>query len=348
MTELWSIVVVAFLIPLTTTKYIRRFALARRLMDVPNARSSHTVSTPHGGGIGIVFSFMLALGAIATFTTISTTFFVAVVPTVLLVAFVSFLDDLRDVSAIVRITVHVVALAWAVLWLGGDLSAPLPSREYISGWVFGLLTFIALVWLLNLFNFMDGIDGIASVEAIFVSFSGAVVSALSGQLTISFLFATLGAATLGFLPWNWPPAKVFMGDVGSSSLGATLGILAYAVVLEHPSTFWVWPILFAVFVTDSTTTLIRRFLNGQRWYKPHRNHAYQRSARRWGHLKVTLGVTVINICWLIPMAWLAYMYPYQGVLIAILAYAPLVALALYSGAGKTELDPPDWTLIGRR
>ena len=336
MGDLWIVIVIAFAIPLVTMRYVRRFALARQLMDVPNARSSHALPTPRGGGVAIVISFVVSAGVSVFWGVAEKTLLEAIMPAVLLVAFVGFVDDLRDVPASARILVHIAAIMWAVFWLRGELSIPLPSGDFVSGWLPKLFAIFTLVWLLNLFNFMDGIDGIATAEAIFVSCSGMAIAFFSGQSVEGFMFAAIGAAALGFLPWNWPPARIFMGDVGSGFLGASLGILSYSVALENSLTLWVWPILFAVFVTDSTITLIRRFLNGQQWYEPHRSHAYQRLARRWGHLKVTLVVTAINVCWLIPMAILAFSYPHQGALITMFAYTPLVILILGSGAGKHE------------
>jgi Fuc2NAc and GlcNAc transferase len=127
-----------------------------------------------------------------------------------------------------------------------------------------------------------------------------------------------------------------MGDVGSGFLGAVLGMLAYAAVAADGALFWPWVILVAAFVTDASITLARRFLRGERWYEAHRSHAYQRAARRWGHLRVTSAVLLIDTGWLLPMALLAAGFPAAGVLVALAAYAPLVLLAFRLGAGVSE------------
>ena len=314
---------------------MRRYALAKRMLDVPNARSSHAVSTPRGGGVAIAISFAVVFSIVVPGQ--SRDLILVLVPAVLFVAAIGFLDDIRDVRASLRIVVHIGALAWAVFWLEDGALAPTLFGYSLTDWPLQLMVVFVLVWLLNLFNFMDGIDGIAASEAVFVACSGAIVAAVSGQTAIALAFALMGAAVLGFLPWNWPPAKIFMGDVGSGFLGAVVGILSYAATLADSSTLWVWPILLAVFMTDATITLGRRFLRGERWYEPHRTHAYQRAALRWGHLKVTLVVMAINVCWLLPMATLAYLYAKHGFFIAVLAYAPLVLLALLAGAGRREV-----------
>ncbi len=295
------------------------------------------VSTPRGGGVAIVASFLAVFSIVVPWHANDASLSLALVPAALFVAVVGFLDDLRDVRASLRIVVHIGALTWAVFWLGYGGGTSPPFGYSFSELLLQLVVIFLLSWLLNLFNFMDGIDGIAATEAIFVACGGAVITGLSGQVTIALAFALIGAAVTGFLMWNWPPAKIFMGDVGSGFLGAVLGILSYAAILANPLTFWVWPILLAVFVTDATITLGRRFLRGERWYEPHRSHAYQKAARRWGHLRVTLVVMTVNVFWLLPAAILAYVFPNHGAAIAMLAYVPLILSAFLAGAGKHEI-----------
>src|SRR5207253_813322 len=154
-----------------------------------------------------------------------------------------------------------------------------------------------LLWLLNLFNFMDGIDGIAAGEAVFVSLSvaAAALASGSGDRSVWLAFIVAGAA-LGFLRWNWPPARIFMGDVGSGFLGFMLGSLS---IIAHQK--WRVPvsvplILLGVFVADATTTLLCRIFRGEKWYASHRSHAYQRLSQRFGaHGPVTFLVMLVNV-----------------------------------------------------
>jgi Fuc2NAc and GlcNAc transferase len=153
------------------------------------------------------------------------------------------------------------------------------------------------------------------------------------------LLALLGAATLGFLPWNWPPARIFMGDVGSGFLGFNLAVLALYTVHTGALTVWSWLILLGVFIVDATVTLLRRIVRGERWYVAHRNHAYQHAAIRWrSHRRVTLTVLAINLAWLIPLAWFVNRCPQLGIIAVSLALAPLIVWALALGAGQSPYD----------
>jgi Fuc2NAc and GlcNAc transferase len=145
----------------------------------------------------------------------------------------------------------------------------------------------------------------------------------------------LAAATLGFLVWNWPPASIFMGDVGSGFLGFTLAVLGLVASRHSVARIEVWMILSGVFVVDATVTLLRRLVRGDRWFEAHRQHAYQYLASRWKkHLPVTILVCAINLFWLFPWAWIAALYPAYAMWCALAALAPLVIIALLLGAGR--------------
>jgi Fuc2NAc and GlcNAc transferase len=187
----------------------------------------------------------------------------------------------------------------------------------------------------NLYNFMDGIDGIAGVEAVCASGLGGLLLTWAGLGNIAAGALALTGASAGFLVWNWPPAKIFMGDVGSGFLGFVFGVLAIASARERPWLLWLWLILLSVFIVDSTVTLMRRFVADERWYDAHCSHAYQHAARRWGsHSKVTLTVAAINVIWLFPLAMGACVWPVEGPLFAVAALVPLVYTALRYGAGR--------------
>jgi Fuc2NAc and GlcNAc transferase len=194
-----------------------------------------------------------------------------------------------------------------------------------------------LVWLTNLFNFMDGIDGLAGMEAVCVSVFGGILLFHGGLASYSQLFWLLAAASLGFLLWNWPPAKIFMGDVGSGFLGFTLGTLALFSSSSNSGLIWPWLILLAAFIVDATVTLLRRMFSRARWYEAHRSHAYQHAAQAWAsHTKVTLAVAVINIGWLFPLAWAASRFPQAAPAFAVVAAVPLVFITLQFEAGREQ------------
>jgi Fuc2NAc and GlcNAc transferase len=197
-----------------------------------------------------------------------------------------------------------------------------------------ILSLIAVVWLLNLYNFMDGIDGIASMETLFVTVSAVIFLLLNNAINVSLWLALLIVGNLGFILWNWPPARIFLGDVGSSFLGFILGGFAIFTENEGYLSIWVWLILLGVFLVDATITVLRRFFSGQRIYLAHRSHAYQNLSRRWDdHRAVTLSVLAIDVFWLFPLAWLVFMYPGWGMLLTFIAFLPLILLAFYLGAG---------------
>ena len=321
------------------TAQLRRYALARSLLDVPNARSSHSLPTPRGGGVAIVVAFLLGLG-VAFFAGlgIPAELFYALLGAGLGIALVGFLDDHGHIAARWRLLGHFLAAAWALYWLGG-----LPPLAVFGGllqlsWIGHVIAAFYLVWLLNLYNFMDGIDGIASVEAICVCLGGAILYALLETTLLTDLpLLMLAAAVLGFLIWNFPPARIFMGDAGSGFLGIVLGVLSLHAAWVSPVLLWGWLILLGVFIVDATLTLLRRLLRGEKVYEAHRSHAYQYASRQFGrHLPVTLAVLAINLFWLLPVAVVVTLGWLDGLLGVLLAYVPLVLLALRFRAGQAE------------
>jgi Fuc2NAc and GlcNAc transferase len=325
-----------FFSTLLLTGVVRHYALSRELLDVPNERSSHNLPTPRGGGVAIVTVFLVALILSWMLGRVDGYFVLAVAGSGILVAAMGFWDDHGHIPQQWRLLAHFVAALWALFWLEDDLASGVLAFPFDIVWFRWLLASVFLVWVLNLFNFMDGIDGIAGSEGVFISSAAAFLLWVSGADDggASVVFAALSASVLGFLVWNWPPAKIFMGDVGSGFLGCILGVMAYASMSEV--SFWSWLILFGVFVVDATVTLVRRILRGDRWYEAHRSHAYQWASRRWGHLKVTIVVSVINCCWLLPMALIAHQYPKWAAEVAVFALLPLIIAAGVLGAGKPE------------
>ncbi|OYT94363.1 MAG: glycosyl transferase [Pseudomonas sp. PGPPP3] len=184
---------------------------------------------------------------------------------------------------------------------------------------------------------MDGIDGIAGVEAVTVCLGGALLYWLLGQGSLALLPLLLAAASAGFLYWNFPPAKIFMGDAGSGFLGLVLGILSLQAAWAAPQLLWCWLILLAVFVVDATFTLLRRLIRGDKVYEAHCSHAYQYASRRHGrHLPVTVAVLAINLIWLLPLALLVGMGYLDGLPGFLLASGPLIFLVIKYDAGKQE------------
>jgi Fuc2NAc and GlcNAc transferase len=329
-----------FTISLLLTGLSRAIAGRLALLDVPNHRSSHTTPTPSGGGIGIVVSFLCGLiYASCLGGLIPDRFLAALTAGAVLVAGIGYWDDVHTLPARFRLPVHILA-ALLLVW-GADQEAVVRLGTWqpaLPQPLLALLLVLAVVWFLNLYNFMDGIDGLAGSEGVFVAGGAALLMALRGGGHESLLALIVAVACLGFLIWNWPPARIFMGDVGSGFLGFVLAALALrSAIYSDALPLACWLILPGVFVADATITLLRRMARGEKWYAAHRSHAYQYAAAFYGrHRPVTLVVAAINLLWLLPLSLLCVILPGFEVPLVILAYLPLLALAIKfnSGGGK--------------
>jgi Fuc2NAc and GlcNAc transferase len=334
----WVVMVLAVLVAggsFAGVWVVRRLA-PQRLLDLPNERSSHSAPTPRGGGLGLTLAHLLGVLAASLLGLLPHELAVALIGGGLLVAAIGFLDDHGHVPAWLRLTCHVLALLWAIRCLGG-----LPPVDFgwgplsLGRWGTVLLV-LYLAWFLNLFNFMDGIDGIAGTQALSMTVTASLLMWVGGMGSGPALpLLLLAAATTGFLIWNWPPAKIFMGDVGSGYLGFALGASALWTVVEGNLTVWVWLILGGAFLADATVTLWVRARARAPLAKAHRSHAYQRLSRHWrSHGRVTLAFAGVNVLWLAPWAYLAMSRPGLGAAFAVAALTPLFLLAAYLGAGQ--------------
>lgn len=319
------------------TGLVLRYA-RRRLLDIPNERSSHAVPTPRGGGLAIALVVSAGLLVQALVGALDSRTSASLLAAGGAVAWIGWLDDRKGVGPRARFGVHVAAILLVLVGTSGLGPLAMPGLPPVAVLNYVAAAF-ALAWLINLFNFMDGIDGIAGAEAVFFAIGLGLCLRVHGvEAGVAMpLAALIGASTLGFLAWNWPPARIFMGDVGSGFLGFGLGALALLAHRETSLNLWVPTILLGVFVTDATVTLLRRAARGERWYAAHRSHAYQWLARRHGaHRPVTLASIGLNLLWLLPLAALATLHPSWALPITILAYFPLVVLAWRAGAGRPE------------
>ena len=273
---------------------------------VPDSRSSHVRPTPTAGGVGIVVG--VAAGAL-----MASLLDMVVLAAALLLAVVGLIDDVRPLSARLRLAVHVAVCAVPLWW-----PQALPSAPWLL---------LCGVWWINLFNFMDGIDGLAGMQAVFI----AVVAACLGSGGA--LFWVIAASAAGFLLYNRPPAKIFMGDVGSTFLAFVLFVAGMQQLRTHALPFCTWPLLGAVFIVDATVTLLQRRRRGL--HGAHRTHVYQRLARRWGsHRSVTLAYAGVNLLWVLPWT-LAAVHSQVTPWVAMGAvYLPLVVAALVLKAGE--------------
>jgi UDP-N-acetylmuramyl pentapeptide phosphotransferase/UDP-N-acetylglucosamine-1-phosphate transferase len=321
---------------------VRRWAKRREFLDIPNERSSHTHPTPRGGGLVIVILSTAGLVlAWLRYPTISLATLSAYLVAAWLIAGVSWLDDLRSRSNRVRFGAHILAALLAIWAFGYWTEITMPIIGLLRLGLLGLpITFLWVVGLANAYNFMDGIDGIAGGQAVVAGLGWAVLGWLTAQPLVSMLGVLLAAASLGFLGHNWPPARIFMGDVGSAFLGYTFAVLAVAAAQRDPrlslaGLLLVWP-----FVFDASFTFVRRAMRRENVFTAHRSHLYQRLViLGHSHGRVTLlyaGLAalggVLAIAWVLGAAAAPY-------LIAILIPAAALGLLYYVQAQERAGHP---------
>lgn len=322
------------------TGVLRRYALAKGLMDMPNERSSHSLPTPRGGGLAIVLTFLGGLIALKIAGFLPVSLFWALFGAGLWTAAIGWLDDILNLPARLRLAGHFAGAAWALTWLGGLPPLLFIGLEVNLGAGGHLLAAVYLVWLLNLYNFMDGINGLAGIQAVTVCAGAAVLYGFFGVETgdLWMVPMMLAAASVGFLFWNFPRARIFMGDAGSGFLGIVMGILSINAGLWVPELFWGWIVLMGAFVVDATATLVRRGWCGEKVYEAHRSHAYQHAAEFYNsHALVAIAFGTINIFWLLPIAILIAVGLLESVLGVVIGYTPLLAAALWFRAGEGQI-----------
>lgn len=286
------------------------YARRRGLLDQPGKRRSHLQPTPRGGGVGIVAAIVL-IGLPAWFLldpALHATHVAALGMAVLAVAVVGWRDDHAPLPVLPRLAVH----ALAALLVAVAVLAPWAMRDP-RGWFLLIPLAVVLVGFINTHNFMDGIDGILGQQGLFVLSGYGLLAAWMGDTGIAALASVAAAGCLGFLFFNFPPARVFMGDVGSGALGLAIGTMAALVVQRNPAMLWACLILPSSFLVDSGLTLAYRMLGGQRWYAPHRQHLYQWLVRvNWSHARTDVAYMIWNLVVAAPLAWLAACWPMSG------------------------------------
>jgi Fuc2NAc and GlcNAc transferase len=340
--EVWLLAGLALIASYLLTGLTRKIALKRGVLDVPNERSSHVIPTPRGGGVAIVLVATVGISMLAVLDMVAVELLLAFVGGGIAVAVVGYLDDRYRLSPRVRLAVHFAAALWALAWLGGLPPLRFGDETFTFGWGGYVLGALGIVWTLNLFNFMDGVDGIAASEAVFIFCAGAAISlwaGVAGQESSSLPGAALlmVMACMGFLLWNWPPARIFMGDAGSGYLGYAVVVLALEAARHNSVALLVWLILGGLFFVDATVTLVRRVARREPAHEAHRSHAYQWLARRWrSHRLVTLMCIGINLLWLLPCALVAASKPQWAGWLVLIALLPLLVGALLAGAGRAE------------
>lgn len=304
------------------TAFIRVRALKINRLDLPNERSSHVIPTPRGGGIAFVVTFLFGLLFMLWEYSAHSGLITALAILSLGLGIVGWLDDRFHLSALVRLIVQFLSASLALYCI---------DFFHMMSLSMGLCAVVYLVGLINTFNFLDGIDGYAVMESGFVAI---VMAILSGLNVMGLLLGCFVASIMGFGVWNFPRAKIFMGDAGSGFLGGVLGLFSLYGCFFVPEFFWISMMLMSIFIVDASLTLTVRLLNKEQIWKAHRQHAYQHLAIYMkSHPKVTLGAFVVNLCWILPWVMVVRYHADWVVVAVLMTHVPLLLLAYYWGAG---------------
>jgi len=300
-----------FGLSLLLTYLIRQYAIKKSIIDIPNERSSHSIPTPRGGGLAVIITFFIGLFIFRE--SIEENLFYALLSS-LPIIIVSLVDDIVTLSSKIRFIVQALSALLALYFLGGVNSIDLIFFQLNGCWL-NIFAFICILWITNLYNFLDGIDGYAASEAILVALG--IYLILNNNLGI-----IVAVAVLGFLMFNWHKASIFMGDVGSATLGFIFAIIVFSDTSGGNIYFWL--IMLSLFWYDATVTLVRRYQNGERVTQAHKKHAYQRLTQfGWSHSRVVLYSIAINVIFLlllygIPREFWVYLFVFNLIMMAVI------------------------------
>ena len=306
-------------------------------VDKPDARRAHMDITPRGGGLALTLSFLAWLLYAIFCNHLDKSIFLPLLPA-FLIAMTGLWDDISPLSAKFRLCMQFLC-AFLSLELMHGIRIPFAIFNFeIPYMIMYFIALIFLVWCVNLYNFMDGVNGIAGFEALCVSIFMAVLTYIDGEYQWSWIWAILSSAVASFLCWNFPRAKIFLGDVGSYFLGFMFGLLLIQSAHIKPRWFWCGLILLGYFVIDATVTLLVRIWYRQPIFQAHTTHAFQILYRNFqgSHAKVTGTVLAINLLWLMPWAFLVskgYIYGFYALLIS---YLPLGIIVWFVKAGRPQ------------
>ena len=296
------------------------------MMAEPGERQSHEIATPAGGGLGLVFSVLLTTACLQFIHPLPDFWWKNMVPGVVILAVVGWRDDKQHIPSMIRLLVQLAVSLWLLGF--GLLELSLEGAGLL------VVAVVAMVWMMNLYNFMDGSNGMAGFQGVFAGVVTAGFFHMHEQGAMALLALAVAAACAGFLPLNFPRARVFMGDVASVPLGFIFAsFFVYGIWVDAMSPA-VSILIMSVFITDASLTLLARAFRGERWYTAHAQHVYQRLiAHGWSHSRVLLIYQAINVIVILPAIVVAQQYP---------RYAFLTAGLVLSGFGAC------WYLANRR
>ena len=329
--------VIVFFCSMVGTVIYRKFAMRIGIVANLNFRTLHKHPTPRGGGIIFSQVFVLAIVLFSLFFQLESELFQVFVVGAAAAAVFGFVDDVVVLRARSKFFFQVLISVWTLYCFKSYsfLGEVIPWE--VGVWLSWGACLFLLVWMINLYNFMDGVDGIAASGGIFFCLTAAVallVSSRTGTAAESMLFImlALGTSALGFLIFNWPKASVFMGDSGSVFFGYCFGALIIYSVQSGMISIWTWLTLMGYFLADTAMTIMLRLFLVKKWYGAHRSHAYQNLARITdSHLKITGGVTLYHLFWILPLTLWSVMVPQFALAAVFFALTPVVVLAYKYG-----------------
>ena len=311
---------------------LKKFAYQLNLIAIPNKSSLHQTATPQGGGVVVGIVFLVFCIYYYLSGDLKNVEFLVLFGGCLIMSITGFLDDIININPIKRFFIQILAASWGLYWIGGIPYSPIFNQ------VSGLYTFVnivsivVIVWFINAFNFMDGIDGMSTSGATFFSLTIGGYFFWHGIEPLGSLLIILAVSSFVFLYFNWPPAKMFLGDAGSYFYGYLFAFLFLITIKNDYMSIWTWLIIFAYFITDTTTTTFLRILLVKDWYRTHHSHAYQNLARVLNNHKfVTVLVLIINIFYLLPLAYISIQYQEYGWLAFFASVTPIFFFVLKYG-----------------
>ena len=321
---------ITLIISTVITYFIRNFSIKNNLYDIPNERSSHSMPIPKGGGLSIIILLIITTSPLFYFQMISREIFLSIIIGMFIVSIIGLIDDYKNLPILIRLFGYTIGAIIALYFIGGVNSLFESNHNFFKccdiniskfGGIGPFLAVLFVLWLTNLYNFMDGTDGFAAIQTICVSLFCSFLFYSSDNYALVIIMLCMTSSTIGFLYWNWAPAKIFMGDVGSCSIGFFFGLITLYSAKEEIIPISIWLILLAPFIGDATFTLIKRIIKKEKWYEAHNSHAFQKLFQHGlSHRQLTFGLIITNLFVMWPLAILTQIYQNYDLYIVILAY----------------------------
>lgn len=309
-----------------------RFALVHGPIAVPNHRSLHQEPIPKGAGVAVALASLICLGALAVSGRLDWRSVNLFVVGGFAVTLAGVADDRLDIPPRFRLVVQLVSIGWICAWLGGVPPLYFGATSFRLGLLGLALLVAACTWFFNLYNFVDGTDGMAGSATAFIGGTMSVVMVVARQYDLAAVLAVVAAASIGFLCFNWPPARIFMGEAGTAFISYIFVAVILVSLSREAVSLWIWLIVFAFYFSDTTVTTMIRAFTVPRFYRGHRSHAYQNLARKWeSHLRILTLVLAIDLLWVAPAVAIALHRPDIAGFVTAVVYAPLVLFALKFG-----------------